>query len=156
MSLDLSFQKPDGSPLKLADFHGKVLLVVNTASKCGFTKQYESLQRLYEAYHDKGLEIIAVPSNDFGNQEPGTDEQIQSFCQINYGVTFPVTHKEKVSGEGAHPFYQHVKKQLGFLAAPKWNFQKILVDRQGNLIDYFLPITSPDNTKIIKAIESLL
>lgn len=153
---DFSFQKADGSPLPLADFRDKVVMIVNTASKCGFTKQYEGLQKLYDDYKDKGLVIIAVPSNDFGGQEPGNNAEIQNFCQINYGVNFPVAHKEIVSGDKAHPFYLWAKEQLGFLASPRWNFHKYLIDKQGNLVDYFLPTTTPEGPKIRKALEKFI
>lgn len=151
-----SFAKLNGEELKLADFNGKVLLIVNTASKCGFTKQYEGLQQLYDKYKDKGLVVIAVPSNDFGGQEPGTDEQIMDFCKITYGVNFPVVKKVHVSGEHAHPFYLWAKQALGFGTAPKWNFHKYLVDRHGQLIDYFHSITKPDSKRLTNAIEQCL
>jgi len=153
---DFSFEKTNGSSLPLSDFKGKVVMVVNTASQCGFTKQYTGLQKLYDDYKDKGLVILAVPSNDFGKQEPGDDATIQSFCQINYGVNFPVVKKEVVSGDTAHPFYLWAKDQLGFLAAPKWNFHKYLIDKEGNLVDYFLPTTTPEGPKIKKALERLM
>lgn len=153
---DFSFHQVNGSALPLSHFKGKTLLIVNTASECGFTKQYEGLQQLYDAYKDRGLVIIAVPSNDFGKQEPGDNTQIQQFCQINYGVNFPVVQKEIVSGDQAHPFYQWAKEQLGFLAAPRWNFHKYLIDKNGNLVDYFLPTTTPMGPKIKKALDNLL
>lgn len=146
----------DGEPLPLADYKGKVLLIVNTASKCGFTGQYEGLENLYEKYKDQGLVIIGVPSNDFGGQEPGTDQQIAEFCEVNYGVTFPMASKEKVSGDEAHPFYAWAKNVLGFGTAPKWNFHKYLVNREGKLIDYFNSTTSPDATRLVEAIEKAL
>ncbi len=143
-------------PLPLSDFKGKVLIIVNTASKCGFTPQYTALEKLYEQYKDKGLVILGVPSNDFAGQEPGTDEDIVSFCQINYGVSFPMTSKEIVSGKNAHPFFIWAKQKLGFGTAPKWNFHKYLINRKGELIDYFYTITSPDAPRFIKAIEKAL
>lgn len=143
-------------PLPLSDFKGKVLIIVNTASKCGFTPQYAALEKLYEQYKDKGLVILGVPSNDFAGQEPGTDEDIVSFCQINYGVSFPMTSKEIVSGKNAHPFFIWAKQKSGFGTAPKWNFHKYLINRKGELIDYFYTITSPDAPRFIKAIEKAL
>jgi glutathione peroxidase len=153
---DFAFTKPNGEVLKLSSFQGKVLLIVNTASKCGFTKQYASLEVLYQKYHARGLVIIGVPSNNFGKQEPGTDDEIQQFCQVNFGVTFPIVKKEIVRGKEAHPFYAWAKKQLGFGTAPKWNFHKYLVDRDGHLVDYFNSATAPDSPKIEAAIEKLL
>lgn len=143
-------------PMPLSDFKGNVLLIVNTASKCGFTGQYKGLEKLYKNYKDKGLVIIGVPSNDFGGQEPGSDEEIASFCRINYGVTFPMASKESVKGKQAHPFYIEAKKTLGFGSAPKWNFHKYLIDRKGVLIDYFHSTTKPTSDRIITAIEKIL
>jgi glutathione peroxidase len=153
---DFSFRQNDGKNLKLSDFKDKVILIVNTASKCGFTGQYQGLENLYKKYQNQGLVIIAVPSNDFGSQEPGNDQEIQQFCQINYGVSFPVVSKEVVSGDHAHPFYLWAKKELGFISAPKWNFHKYLIDRDGKLIDYFYSTTTPESEKIVKAIEAAL
>lgn len=154
---DFSFKTLMGAqPLPLSDFKGKVLLIVNTASKCGFTGQYEGLEKLYETYRDRGLVVIAVPSNDFGAQEPGSAEEIASFCKLNYGVSFPVTSKEAVSGSAPHPFYQWAKDTLGFGTAPKWNFHKYLVDRDGKLVDYFHSTTSPSSGRLVKAVEQLL
>ncbi|MFY7843043.1 MAG: glutathione peroxidase [Rhabdochlamydiaceae bacterium] len=140
--------------IKMGDFKGKVILVVNTASKCGLTSQYADLEKLYQEYKDKGLVIIGVPSNDFGRQEPGHAEEIASFCQLNYGVTFFLTQKEHVSGKDAHPFYKWAKKILGFGTAPKWNFHKYLINKEGHLIDYFHSTTSPQSVRLKKAIDN--
>lgn len=154
---DFSFQTLGGkAPLPLGDFRGKVVLVVNTASKCGFTPQYDGLQKLYEAHKDAGLVIIGVPSDDFGGQEPGSDTEIKDFCRINYGVTFPMTSKESVTGPEAHPFYVWANQTLGFGTAPKWNFHKYLIDRHGQLVDYFLSSTAPDSPRLVKAVEAAL
>lgn len=154
---DYSFTTLVGhQPLPLAAYKGKVLLIVNTASKCGFTPQYAALEKLYQQYKERGLVIIGVPSNDFGGQEPGTEQEVAQFCQINYGVTFPLTAKEIVSGSNAHPFYLWARKKLGFGTAPKWNFHKYLVNRKGELVDYFYSTTSPDAARFIKAIEAAL
>lgn len=154
---DFTFQKlHDEDMLPLKQFKGQVLLIVNTESHCGFTPQYNDLEKLYTTYKDQGLVVIGVPSNDFGSQEPGTSEEIAKFCEINYGVTFPMTEKEVVSGDNAHPFYKWAKQVLGFGTAPKWNFHKYLVDRHGNLIDYFNSTTSPDSKSIKQAIEKAL
>lgn len=142
--------------LPLKQFEGRVILVVNTASECGFTPQYEGLEKLYETYKDEGLVIIGVPSNDFGKQEPGSDQEIAKFCKINYGVTFPMASKEVVSGDKAHPFYLWAKQKLGFGTAPKWNFHKYLINRKGELIDYFNSTTSPDTKRFKDAIEKAL
>ena len=144
------------APLSLKEFAGKVLLIVNTASHCGFTNQYESLEKLYQTFKDKGLVVIGVPSNDFGKQEQGNSEKIASFCKINYGVTFPMASKEVVSGVNAHPFYLWSKKTLGFGTAPKWNFHKYLINRKGNMVDYFNSFTSPSSDRIKQAIEKAL
>jgi len=154
---DYSFHTLVGhNPLPLASFRGKVLIIVNTASKCGFTPQYASLEKLYEQYKDRGFVILGVPSNDFGSQEPGTDQEIEHFCQINYGVSFPMTTKEVVSGKKAHPFYLWAKQKLGFGTAPKWNFHKYLINRKGELIDYFYSTTSPDAPRFVKALKKAL
>lgn len=154
---DYSFYTLRGhEPLPLSSFQGKVLIVVNTASKCGFTPQYARLEKLYEQYKDRGLVILGVPSNDFGGQEPGTEQEISNFCQVNYGVSFPMAAKEVVSGKNAHPFYLWARKELGFGTAPKWNFHKYLINRKGKLIDYFYSTTSPDAGKVIKMIEKAL
>ncbi len=143
-------------PMPLSEYKGKVLLVVNTASECGFTPQYKDLEALHKKFKDKGLVVLGVPSNDFGKQEPGTSQDIAKFCEINYGVTFPLTSKEVVSGKDAHPFYVWAKKKLGTLSAPKWNFSKYLIDKNGKLIDYYVSTTNPMDDKITKKIETLL
>lgn len=143
-------------PLPLTEYQGKVLLIVNVASKCGFTPQYKGLEELYTKYKDKGLVIIGVPSNDFGKQEPGTEEEIAQFCKLNYGVSFPMAAKEIISGKSAHPFYLWAKEKLGFGTAPKWNFHKYLINRKGELIDYFYSITTPGASRFVKAIEKTI
>ncbi len=146
-----------GLPKSLADYKGKVLLIVNTASKCGFTPQYAGLQALYEQYHDKGLEILGFPCNQFMGQEPGTNEEIQNFCQVNYGVSFPMFAKIDVNGADTHPLYEYLKKAapgaLG-MTAVKWNFTKFLVDAQGNVLKRFAPNVEPAD--IAPEIEALL
>ena len=154
---DFTFQTlnaPEALPLQ--QFAGKVLLIVNTASKCGFTPQYEGLEKLYNAYKDQGLVIIGVPSNDFGAQEAGNSQEIAAFCDLNYGVTFPMAEKEVVAGAGAHPFYLWAKETLGFGTAPKWNFHKYLINRQGKLVDYFHSMTTPESDRVKRAIEKAL
>jgi len=146
-----------GLPKSMADYKGKVLLIVNTASKCGFTPQYAGLQELYEKYHDRGLEILGFPCNQFMGQEPGDNAEIQNFCQVNYGVTFPMFSKIDVNGSEAHPLYEYLKKAapgaLG-MKAVKWNFTKFLVDAQGNVLKRFEPNVEP--AAMAPDIEALL
>lgn len=154
---DYSFKTLVGNnPLPLATYKGKVILIVNTASKCGFTPQYAGLEKVYQQYKDRGLVIIGVPSNDFGKQEPGKSDEIADFCQLNYGVSFLMGAKESVSGKGAHPFYLWARQKLGFGTAPKWNFHKYLINRQGELINYFYSTTKPEAKRFINAIEKAL
>ncbi len=155
-AFDFSFQSATGAVFPLSHFRGKVLLIVNTASQCGFTRQYQALEQLYKQYQDRGLVVIGVPSNDFGGQEPGTDEEIQAFCQTRFGVTFPVVKKEPLKGASIHPFYRWARETFGFGTAPKWNFHKYLVDRKGYLADYFYSTTSANSPRLIRVLESLL
>ena len=143
-------------PLPLSQFKGKVVLVVNTASQCGFTKQYEGLEALYEKYKGQGLVVLGVPSNDFGKQEPGSAEEIATFCKKNYGVSFPMASKQVVSGDDAHPFYKWAYETLGFGTGPKWNFHKYLIARDGKLVDYFNSTTAPDSERLVEAVEAQL
>jgi glutathione peroxidase len=152
---DISINSLTGEPIDLSSFKGKKILIVNTASECGFTGQYEGLQELYNTYKDK-LVVIGVPCNQFGGQEPGTATEIQSFCKQNYGVTFLMTEKVDVKGENQHPLYKWLtNKELNGVSSSsvKWNFQKYLIDEKGNLIDYYYSITSPTSTKITKHLK---
>ena len=153
---DFNLTGLDGKPLPLDQFKGKVVLLVNTASECGFTGQYEGLEKLWMANKDKGLVIIGVPSNDFGGQEPGSAVEIGAFCQRNYGVTFPLTEKYVVKGENAVLLYQWATAQAGMLGKPKWNFHKYLFGRNGEFIDWFSGATKPTGPKITKAVEAAL
>ena len=153
---DVTFENIDGGTLDLAEFSGKVILLVNTASQCGFTSQYEALQELWDNYRSRGLVVIGVPTNDFGGQEPGSATQIKQFCEINYGIDFPMTEKVTVTGSDQHPYYQWVRKAGGRLAMPRWNFYKHLIDTEGNLVTWFASTTAPDSSKIRNAIEKLL
>ena len=153
---DFSFESLDGEPMPLSAYRGKVLLVVNTASQCGFTPQYAGLEALYQKYKDQGLVVVGVPSNDFGGQEPGSAQEIKKFCQLNYGVTFPMASKYSVSGDAAHPFFTWISGALGMGAAPKWNFHKYLIGRDGQPIDFYTSITKPDSAKLQDAIENAL
>ena len=149
---DISINSLNGEKIDLSAFKGKKILIVNTASECGFTKQYADLQKLHEKYQDK-LVIIGVPCNQFGGQEPGNAQEIKSFCQVNYGVTFLMTEKVDVKGEGQHPLYQWLtKKELNGVksSSVKWNFQKYLINEQGNFMDYYFSITNPMSAKITK------
>ena len=142
--------------ITLSDYKDKVVLIVNTASKCAFTDQYEELESLYDEYKDKGLVVLGVPSNDFGAQEPGTEKQIADFCRLTYSVSFPMTAKYAVVGNNAHPFYQDAKKILGFGTGPKWNFHKYIVNKNGELVDYFHSTTSPKSNKIMNVLTAEL
>ncbi len=137
----------DGAALSADLFKDKVVLVVNTASQCGFTPQYQGLQRLWQDYRDQGLVVLGVPSNDFGGQEPGSSHDVASFCEINYGVTFPLLDKQHVTGPNAHPLYQWANGQAGALGAPRWNFHKYLIGRDGRLRDWFASTRPPIRIK---------
>jgi glutathione peroxidase len=155
-SYQFSFTDINNKKFYLGDFAGKILLIVNTASKCGFTGQYQGLQELYEKYQQRGLVVIAVPSQDFARQEFAKEEQIKKFTQENFKISFPVTSLSKVKGADAHPFYIWAKKQLGFMSAPKWNFHKYLIDKEGDLVAWYASTTKPQAKKIINKIEELL
>lgn len=145
-----------GSLVPLADFTGKPILVVNTASKCQFTSQYEDLQALHERYAERGLIIIGVPSNDFGQQEPGTASEIGAFCQKNYGVAFTMADKERVVGPLAHPFFRWLQQVGGEDAVPRWNFHKYLIGADGQLRRYWSSVFRPTNPQVLDAIEAAL
>ena len=157
---DFSAQSLDGHEVPLAQYKGKVLVVVNTASKCGFTPQYADLERLYKDYKDRGVVVLGFPCNQFGAQEPGTETEIAQFCELNYGVSFPIFSKIEVNGPNAHPLYKFLKSQKGGLLggigldAIKWNFTKFLVDRHGEVVGRYAPATSP--AELGPAIEKLL
>ena len=151
-----SFTSIDGSELRLRDFAGKVLLVVNTASRCGFTPQYDQLQRLWQTYRDQGLVVLGVPSNDFGRQELDSSTAIKEFCSVNFAIDFPMTERSRVKGDEAHPFYLWAAEQAGRAGKPRWNFHKYLIGPDGQFIDWFSSMTGPDSAKIIRAIETHL
>lgn len=153
---DYAFPSIDGGELALETYAGKVILLVNTASQCGFTGQYEDLQTIWEQYRDRGLVVIGVPSNDFGAQEPGSNDDIKNFCTVNFNVDFPMTEKVVVVGDTAHPFYRWAKQQLGDRSRPRWNFHKYLVGRDGELIDWFSSMTNPTSKTMRRAIETAL
>jgi glutathione peroxidase len=153
---DFSANTIDGKTKPLSDYKGKVLLIVNTASKCGFTPQFEGLEALYKKYKDKGFEILGFPSNQFANQDPGTNAEIGQFCTLTYGVSFQMFEKIDVNGPNAHPLYKYLvtRQKSVFGESIKWNFTKFLVDRNGNVVDRFAPQTTPEN--IDKDVAKLL
>ena len=147
----------EGRPVSLRDYEGKVMLIVNTASKCGFTPQYEGLEAIYQRYRDRGLVILGFPCNQFGEQEPGSADEIGAFCQKNYGVSFPMFEKIDVNGDNAHPLYRWLKKSApGLLGSEriKWNFTKFLLDRKGAVVERYAPVTKPED--LAQDIEKLL
>ena len=153
---DRSFQRIDGEPLPLAGLKGKAVLVVNTASACGFTPQYADLQKLWEQYRDRGLVVLGVPSNDFGAQEPGDEYAIAAFCTERYAVDFPMTEKVEVIGGNAHPFYQWIAEIAGEDAAPRWNFHKYLIDGSGDLVAMWPSKVGPLSDEVIDAVEAAI
>lgn len=153
---DFEFTSIEGGTLPASTFAGKAVLVVNTASQCGFTKQYTALQSVYDQYREQGLVVLGVPSNDFGGQEPGSEAEIKEFCEVNFSVDFPLTGKVVVKGDNAHPFYKWAKDQVGMVGSPKWNFHKYLIAPDGQLVDWFSTPTAPTSGKVTKAIEAVL
>ncbi|MEK9685269.1 MAG: glutathione peroxidase [Rhodospirillaceae bacterium] len=153
---EFEFISIDGKRLSLAAFRGKAILIVNTASMCGFTGQYSGLQKLWDKYKERGLVVLGVPSNDFGNQEPGTTQEIKEFCEINYGINFPMTEKVNVRKEPRHPFYQWTASLSRTFEEPRWNFHKYLIDKDGTLVGSFGSRVSPMSRKLTSAIETQL
>ena len=156
LAYNFKFNDLDGTPLSLASYKNKVIVIVNVASQCGFTGQYEDMQKIWEKYQEKGLVMLGVPSNDFGGQEPGNNEEIKNFCEAKFGITFPMTEKVSVKGSKAHPFYIWAKENHGKSAVPKWNFHKILVDKSGKIHETFSSVTNPSSKKFIRVLEELL
>ena len=156
LAYDFNFNDLDGSPLNLSEYKDKVIVVVNVASQCGFTNQYEDMQKLWEKYQKKGVIMLGVPSNDFGGQEPGNNKEIKNFCEAKFGITFPMTEKVTVKGENAHPFYKWAEKNFGKSAVPKWNFHKIIIDKEGKVHDTFASITNPSSKIFISVLEKTL
>jgi len=153
---DFSFTSVKGEPLPLKQFSGHPVLIVNVASKCGLTPQYEGLVTLYHELKDKGLVVLGVPSNQFMGQEPGTNEEIATFCSTTFGVDFPLTAKTDVKGETAHPFYQWMKGELGEPAEPVWNFHKLLIGKDGKALKAFAPTAEPLSAEVKQAIDGAL
>ena len=155
LATDFSFKSVDGSALNLAEHKGKVIVVVNVASRCGFTNQYEGLQTLWKTYKDKGVLVVGVPSNNF-RQEPGSNKEIKDFCETTFGIDFPITQKIDVIGNKSHPFYVWAKNNHGLSAVPKWNFHKIIIGKNGKVANTFSSITNPSSNKFMSSIEEEL
>ena len=153
---DFKINSITGDELILSNFKGQTLLLVNVASNCGFTNQYNDLQKLYENYKDKGLIVVGIPSNQFGGQEPGKNSEIKDFCETNFNITFPMTGKYDVKGKNAHPIYLWAKETYGNSTVPKWNFHKILINKDGKVEETYAPFTNPMSNKIIKKLEKIL
>lgn len=154
---DFSLETLQGSkPLPLSQFKGQPLLIVNTASQCGFTYQYKGLEAVWQENRDNGLVVIGVPSNDFGRQEPGKASEIAEFCEINFGVDFPLAAKTPVSGKEAHPLFKYLSDQGGFLSRPRWNFYKYVIGRDGKLVTWFSSLTKPDSATFKRAISKVV
>ena len=153
---DLNIKNINKEIINFSDFKGKTILLVNVASNCGFTKQYDGLQTLYEKYKEKNFIVIGVPSNQFGGQEPGSNDEIKDFCETNFNITFPLTDKVNVKGDNAHPIYKWAKKNHGNSTVPKWNFHKILINNNGKIHKTFNSFISPLSDKIIKQLDLLL
>ena len=153
---DHTIRNINNETIDLKRYKGNTILLVNVASKCGFTKQYSGLQELYERYKDRGFYVIGVPSNQFGGQEPGSNSEIKVFCETNFNITFPITDKIEVKGDNAHQIYQWAKKNHGKSTVPKWNFHKILINKEGKVQDTYNSFIDPLSKKIINQIESIL
>ena len=153
---DLNITDINGQEINLNIYKNKTILIVNVASKCGFTKQYDGLQKIYDKYREKDFVVIAIPSNQFGGQEPGTNEEIKKFCEMNFNITFPITNKVNVKGDNAHEIYTWAKENYGKSAVPKWNFHKILINKNGKIQNTFNSFIEPLSDKIINEIEAIL
>ena len=153
---DFEFKAIDGGSLPMKDFAGKPVLLVNVASACGFTPQYAGLQKLHEEYGPKGLVVLGVPCNDFGAQEPGSEQEIKSFCETSFGANFPMTAKEHVIGGNAHPLYKWIGKELGEDQLPRWNFHKYLIGKNGELLGAYPSKVAPQSPELVKAVEEAL
>ena len=152
---DFSIESITGETLNLSDFNNKVVLLVNTASQCGFTPQYSGLQKIYDRYKEEEFTVLGVPSNDF-NQELPKNSDVKEFCEIRYGVDFPMTSIQKIKGADAHPLYKWISEQVSVIAQPRWNFHKYLIDKEGKIISWYSSMTSPTSDGLIKAIEDAL
>ena len=152
---DFKINSISGDIINLSEFKGKPVLIVNTASYCGFTKQYEDMQKLWENYRERGLVVLGIPSNSF-NQEKNNNSEVKEFCEVNFNINFPMTEITNVKGDDAHEIYKWAKKNHGKSAVPKWNFYKILINKEGKIEDTYASLTNPTSKKIINKIESLL
>ena len=155
---DFTMNSIDGAPTPLSKFQGKVVLLVNVASRCGFTPQYTALEKVYETYKDRGFVIVGIPANNFGGQEPGSNQEIKTFCSTKYNVTFPIYGKVSVKGADQTPLYQYLTKEADptHTGDIKWNFTKFLVDRNGNVVQRFEPAVTPDSPEVVSSVEKLL
>ncbi len=156
IAYDFNFKDLDGSVLNLSEYKGKIIIAVNVASQCGFTKQYEDMQNIWEKYQSKGIVMLGIPSNDFGKQEPGSSAEIKNFCEAKFGITFPMTEKVSVKGSEAHPFYIWARENHGKSAVPKWNFHKIIIGKNGKIAETFSSITKPSSKKFIEVLDRLI
>ncbi len=152
IAYDFTFNGLEGNTINFKDFEGKVIVVVNVASRCGYTPQYSDLQEMWQNYKDQDLVIVGVPTNNF-KQEPGSNKDIKKFCQTNFNIDFPMTEKINVIGKDAHPFYKWAKQTYGIGAIPKWNFHKIIINKKGKVVNTFASFTKPSSSKFINAIE---
>ena len=153
---DLSFESINGNIISLKEFKKKPIIVVNSASFCGFTYQYEQLENLYQKYKKKGLVIIAIPSNDFGGQEYKDNKKVKEFCEVNYNISFPITTITKVKGKSRHSFFKWVEKEAGYLSLPKWNFYKYLINKEGKLSSWFSSVTKPSSEKFLNELKKIM
>ena len=152
---DFSIESISGGDIKLADYKNKVVLLVNTASQCGFTPQYAGLQKIYDRYKDDGLVVLGVPSDDF-NQELSSDDDVKKFCEIRYGVNFPLTSIQKIKGESAHPLYKWISGNTSVIGQPRWNFHKYLISKEGQILNWFSSMTSPTSEGLLNQVEQAL
>ena len=153
---DLSFESIDGNIISLKEFKNKPIIVVNSASFCGFTYQYEQLENLYQKFKKRGLVVIAIPSNDFGGQEFKDNKKVKEFCEVNFNISFPITSITKVKGKDKHPFFKWVEKEAGYLSLPKWNFYKYLINKEGKLVAWFSSVTKPTSKKFINELKKII
>ena len=152
---DFSIESISGEDIVLADYKDKVVLLVNTASQCGFTPQYAGLQKIYDRYKDEGFVVLGVPSDDF-NQELSNDDDVKKFCEIRYGVNFPLTSIQKIKGESAHPLYKWISGNTSVIGQPRWNFHKYLISKEGQIVNWFSSMTSPTSEGLLKQVEQAL
>ncbi len=152
---DFSIESISGGEITLADYRNKVVLLVNTASQCGFTPQYAGLQKIYDRYKDDGFVVLGVPSDDF-NQELSSDDDVKKFCEIRYGVNFPLTSIQKIKGENAHPVYRWISGNTSVIGQPRWNFHKYLIGKDGKIVNWFSSMTSPTSEGLLKQVEEAL